>query len=147
MQQHFNQSPATHFLKFTAVGKSTHQQHRETDWTIYDKSIWDRIKFKNEMIPSTEALYLHWKRSCWVLHIWRQADQNSLTLHSITNYGWTLNDDKLSFVWDTPANLEAICGRVNLLLRGCKCVIGCSTGRCGCKRKGKEYAEGCQYKQ
>ena len=48
------------------------------------------------------------------------------------------NDDKLSVVWDTPANLEAIHGRVNLLLRGCKFVTGCSTGRCGCKRNSKK---------
>ena len=78
--------------------------------------------------------------------MWRQENQNSLTLHSITKYGWTLNDDKLSVVWDTPANLEAIRGRVNLLLRGCKCVTGSSTGRCSCKRSGKKCAEGCQYK-
>ena len=134
-----SQSPATHFLKFIAVGKSSHQQHK--DW-LEDirQSIWDRIKFKNKMIPSTEALYLHWKTSCWVMHMWRQEYQNSLTLHSITNYWWTLN-----VVWDTPANLEAIRGRVNLLLRGCKCVTGCFTGRWGCKRSGKNCA-GCQCK-
>ena len=58
-------------------------------------------------------------------------------IHTQINYGWTVNDDKLSVVWDTPANLEAIRGRVNLLLSGCKCVTGCSTGRCGCKRSNK----------
>ena len=40
------------------------------------QNFWDRIKFENEMIPFTDALYLHWKRSCWIF-MWQQADKNT----------------------------------------------------------------------
>ena len=35
---------------------------------------------------------------------------------------------------------------MKLLLRGCKCVTGCKTGRCSCKKANRECAEGCQCK-
>ncbi len=138
-------SPATHFLKFATTGTSMLQQHQSWLEDIR-QNIWDRVKFENEMIPSNEALYLHWKRSCWVLHMWRQADQNYLVLQPVTNYGWTLTEGKLCIVWDTPSNLQVIRDRVSLLLRGCKCATGCATGRCGCKRSKRPCSEGCQCK-
>ena len=37
---------------------------------------------------------------------------------------WDLNDGKLTVIWNTQMNMQAICDGVNLLLRGCKCVTG-----------------------
>ena len=127
-------SPANHFLNFSSA-HTTIQQHHQ-DW-LEDirQNIADRITFDNDMIPSNEALFYHWKRSCWVLHMWRQADKNNMVLQPITEYGWTLSDNKLTVVWDTPENVQAIRARVNLLLKGCKCVTGCTSKRCGCKKK------------
>ena len=33
---------------------------------------------------------------------------------------------------------------MKLLLRGYKCVTGCKTGRCSCRKSNRERAEGCQ---
>lgn len=63
-------------------------------------------------------------------------------LQPITNYGWDVSDSKLTMVWDTPENTQAIQNRVSLLLKGCKCVTGCTTRRCSCKKN--ERAAGCQ---
>ncbi len=136
-------TPATHFRNFAKAGKSIQQQH--SDW-LEDirQSIWDRIKVENEMVPSNDALNLHWKRSCWVIHMWRQGDRNNLIVQPITNYGWTLSDNKLTVVWDTPANSDAIRDRVKLLLRGCKCATGCVTRRCGCRKNNRQCSEGCE---
>lgn len=99
-------SPVTHFLTF-ALG-SPRQQH-EIWLEDIRQNIWDCIKFENEMIPSNEALNLHWQRSCWVIHMWAQADQNTMILQPITDYGWTLTDgSNLTVVWDSPNNIEAI---------------------------------------
>ena len=127
------QSPATHFIQFCTATHSIQQQH--TAW-LEDirNNIWDDITFENEMMPSDDALYLHWRRSCWVLHMWRQANLNNMSLKPITDYGWQLVDNTLTVVWDTPKNIASIRNRVRLLLRGCKCVTGCTTGRCGCKK-------------
>ena len=35
------------------------------------QTIWHRIKHEDEMIPSNDSLYLHWKRTCWVANMWR----------------------------------------------------------------------------
>lgn len=32
------------------------------------------------MMPSTEALLLHWRRCMWVLEVWHQAKMNDLDL-------------------------------------------------------------------
>jgi len=50
--------------------------------------------------------------------LWRQTDKNTMVLQPITNYGWAVNDSKLTVVWDTPTNMQAIRDRVNVLLRG-----------------------------
>ena len=52
-----------------------------------------------------------------------------MVLKPITDYGWTLSDNKLAFLWDTPENMETIRQRVHLLLKGCRCVTGCTTRR------------------
>ena len=69
-------SPAAHFKKFSDPSLTVQQQHSR--W-LEDKrqNIWDRTAFENEMIPSDEALLLH---SCWVVHMWQQADRNTMTL-------------------------------------------------------------------
>ena len=37
------------------------------------------------MVPSTEALWRPWKRSCWVIDIWKQADGNTMQAADITS--------------------------------------------------------------
>ena len=69
------QSPVTHFSHFGNQGLTVEEQHSKWLDSIR-QTIWYRTKFENEMIASDDALMLHWKRSCWILHMWSQADQN-----------------------------------------------------------------------
>ena len=96
------------------------------------------------MIPSDDSLLLHRKRTCWVLHMWKQADMNTMILKPMKEYGWGVEDNRLSIIWDSHENVQMIRERVSVLLKGCKCVTGCTTGRCSCKRKSKQCSEGCQ---
>lgn len=64
------------------------------------QTVTNQSTFDTEVVPSNEAVYYHWKRSCWVIHMWRQGDK------PITNYGWTLSDNKLAVLWDTPEEME-----------------------------------------
>ena len=41
-------------------------------------------------------------------------------------------------------NIAAIRERIHSLLEGCKCSTGCTSRRCGCKRKGKICSISCQ---
>ena len=95
------------------------------------------------MVPSTEALWRHWKRSCWVIDMWRQANKNTLEVAPITNYGWNVINDVLTIDWESDENRTAVSERVLLLTKGCRCKTGCTTGRCGCRKKGQSCTEGC----
>jgi len=74
-------SPFAHFLQFRTQSTSIEQQHMPWLDDIR-QNIWDRIKFENEML-------LHWQRSCRVIHMWEQADRDTMTLQPITQHGWT----------------------------------------------------------
>ena len=102
--------------------------------------IGDRCHFENEMLPSLDALYRHWKRTCWVLDMWSQANKNSVQLLPLSGYGWKIHNNSLTIDWDSPANVAAVDARVTGLLKGCKCKAGC---RCSCRNKGKECSIGC----
>ena len=69
----FSITPDSHFNKFTDPNPL--QQH--CSWLDdIRQTIWDRIQCESEMIPSTEALYRHWRRTCWVLDMWKKANNN-----------------------------------------------------------------------
>ena len=67
-----------------------------------------------------------------------------MALEPITQHGWAEQDGLLTFIWDTAKNMQAIRDRVKLILKGCKCITGCKTGRCSCKKSGRKCAEGCE---
>ena len=111
--------PDRHFNKFTDPNPL--QQH--CSWLDdIRQTIWDRIQFEIETIPSTEALYRHWRRTCWVLDMWKKANNNHMVLHPHANFGWKVTDESLTF--DSESNMEAVRQRVIQLLKGCKCKTG-----------------------
>ena len=83
--------PVTNFSHFYKDGLTPLQQHTEWLHNIR-QTMWDRVQFENEMVPSTDALHQHWKRSCWVLDLWSQADKNILNPKLLTDLwmvkGW-----------------------------------------------------------
>ncbi len=107
-------SPATHFSKFVKPTTTALQWH--TDW-VEDirQNIWDRVTYENEIIPSTDALWRYWKRSCWVLHMWSQANQNEMHVKPLQEYGWRLTEGNLAIEWDSTDNIQAIHKRVQQL--------------------------------
>ena len=55
-------TPATYFKKKICPTKSINEQHQIWINNMRD-NIWSRTKFENQMIPSNEALYLHWQKN------------------------------------------------------------------------------------
>ena len=105
--------------------------------------MWARISFEDEIVPTIKALWRHWKRSCWVLDMCRQADQNTMTVAQLTDFGWNITDSVLTVDWDSDDHQEAVKERVLLLMKGCKCNTGRMTGKSGCKKKKQNCSEGC----
>ena len=126
-------SPAAHFRSFCDPNLTAQQQH--SAWLDdIRQTIWYCVKFENKMIPSDEALLLHWRRTCWAIHMWGQADINTITLEPIIQHGWKISGppNSLSIIWDSQENIAQVRDRVNALLKGCKCVTGCMTKRSRC---------------
>lgn len=66
------------------------------------QGIWDRITLENETIPSFTALQLHWRRSCWIAHMWQQALSNQMELATMHGNGWVKEGDGgLQMMWET----------------------------------------------
>ena len=100
--------------------------------------------FEDEMIPSITALKRHWQRSCWVLHMWRQATNNEMNIESPVGNGWIEDNGKLAIDWESQENIQKVRKRVDLLLKGCACKTGCKTNRCSCKRNCLACSPGCR---
>ena len=88
--------------------ESSHDQlHQHSGWLIdICQNIWDGNTFENQMIPSTDALWRHWKRSCWIIDMWRQADKNITVLQPLNSHGWTITGSHLTIDWDSMGNIE-----------------------------------------
>ena len=67
-----------------------------------------------------------------------------MILQPITQYGWQVNNDLLTFDWDSDENMKAVTQWVEALLKGCRCKTGCRPQWCGCKAKGKQCSEECE---
>ncbi len=125
------------------ASSSPKEQHQK--WLDHIRqTIWDRISSENETIPSCEALHYHWLRSCWVLHMWQQAQSNEVVLAPLNGNGWTKTNETLEIFWDTAENIQNIRQKVQLLMNGCGCKSGCKSGRCSCKKRSEFCGSGCR---
>lgn len=96
------------------------------------------------MIPSDSALERHWKRSCWVLSVWRQANSNNINYSPLNGHGWKqVNSNTLEIDWDSEDNITEVRTRVAFIKKGCGCKMGCVTNRCKCKRNNNHCGPGC----
>lgn len=136
-------TPVIHFNTFNNHRTNPLEQHQKWLEDVR-QNIWDRTLFENEMIPSTDALYRHWKRSCWIINMWHQANCSQMVLKPLSLYGWKVIDNSLTIDWDSAENMAAVQQRVESLTRGCKCRTGCRTLRCGCRKQGRQCTEGCE---
>ena len=138
-------SPEKHFDSLYAAQADHKTIHFEWLKSIRT-TIWERVKFENEMLPSDDALLYHWKRTCWIANMWKQADYNIINVDEMVGNGWVEDGDNIKVQWDSDKNRETIKQRVANLMKGCSCKAGCRTARCGCKKRGEECREGCACK-
>lgn len=138
----YGHTPSTLFHSIATANSPLIEQHHK--WLNHlRQTIWDRISFESETIPSLDALQFHWLRSCWVVHTWRQAQSNRVVLAPLHGNGWVREEGKLNIVWDTMENRRKVKQKVQLLMKGCGCKSGCRSNRCGCRKNGSACGPGC----
>lgn len=69
---------------------------------------------------------------------------NTMTVLPINQYGWKLTDEGLAVDWDSKESIQAVNEKIAGPLKGCHYKTDCKTARCGCKKRGKSYLEGCE---
>ena len=132
---------------FHSLDKANHDSntHHSAWLDLMREKIWIKIKYEEEMLPSFDALHRHWRRSCWVCNVWRQATSNRIIYPPLQTYGWKQQEpDTLSIDWDSEHNIHDIRARVSLLKKGCGSKTGCQTSRCKCKKAGHHCGPGCK---
>ena len=137
-------SPMMLFNSFSVEGQTA--LHHHTVWLDFLRErIWSKIKYEEEMIPSTDALKRHRMRSCWIVSVWRQATENHITYPSLEGNGWKHPDPStLTIDWDSDENMANICSAVALIKKGCGCKMGCISACCKCKKGGNYCGPGCK---
>ena len=69
--------------------------------------------------------------------MWKQADQNIITLPNITEWEWSIVDNEFIVKWDSQSNLKRTDKYRKLWINGCKCKSlnkPCSSKNCGCQK-------------
>ena len=85
---YFNKHKAAFLL---SVGSQQQPQNLHEQWIgMIRAKIWSRIQlqYEDDMIPSCETLHRHWRRSCWVSFVWKEADFNSTSYPELHTHGW-----------------------------------------------------------
>ena len=131
---------------YNSLTSNSDPHSRHSEWLDFIRNrIWTRIQYEEEMVPSYDALSRHWKRSCWVSSVWRQATSNVIVYPPLENFGWKQPDQQtLNIDWDSDSNISQIKERVAFIRKGCSCKTGCSTGRCKCKKNGSKCGPNAQ---
>ena len=74
----FNGTPPEAYFNHCFVPSHTALQNHKAWLENIRQCIWDRNQFENEMIANNDVPHQHWKRVCWVLDLWAQADRNTI---------------------------------------------------------------------
>ncbi|CAG2216827.1 unnamed protein product [Mytilus edulis] len=102
-------SPNSLFYLHASDGKDTLHTHIDFLEEIRP-NIWNIMIFVEDMMPSLEALQLHWKRSCWVEIVWKQTLINFMAVPNPLHFGWQIDEltNHLKVVWDTKVNISKV---------------------------------------
>ncbi len=136
-------TPKSLFNSFTK-GSTSPLSHISQWLDAIRERVWSRIKYEEEMVPSIGALERHWKRSCYVINIWKQAAHNTMSYPLPQNNGWKFDENKLLLIdWDSCEHISHVRNRVALIQKGCGCKTGCASNRCKCKKNDVYCGPGC----
>ena len=103
----------------------------------------DIIWRRNDSIPGSSTKTLA-EEQLGIAHVEAGTNYWNNNITSTTRRKWSKDEKgKLAIDWDSDENLTKIRNRVDLVLKGCSCKGGCSTNRCGCRRKGIHCGVGC----
>ncbi|XP_065194409.1 uncharacterized protein LOC135825714 [Sycon ciliatum] len=132
------------YALYKQFGSQEKMKQHEAWLNAIRDAVWQRTDTEDDCLPSTTALNLHWKRSQWVLKVWKQAPTSSIVYPRLEDHGWLLREGVVSVQWDTEEHMAAVHHRVATLTKGCHCKFGCNTRRCKCRKANGLCGPGCK---
>ena len=106
-----------------------------------------RIGSEEERVPSYTALWRHWLRSCYVCKLWENSPLSNVydNLPRPEDSGWiSEGDGRYQIDWEAPEVAAKIKSNIDFLLKGCNCKKGCTSKKCGCRKKSNYCGPGCE---
>ncbi|XP_071481651.1 uncharacterized protein [Diadema antillarum] len=134
-------------LFHSVVADSVLEQHSEA-LDIVRRASW-KVGYEDELLPSDEALRLHWLRSCWVSSVWDSVKQEKFMYPDVRKYGFKVSNVEgetvVSMEWDSADNVRKIKENVLYLTRGCSCAKSkCLIRQCKCRKNSNFCGPGCR---
>ena len=121
----------------------------QEQYSLYPRALADENGVphsEDERMPSITALWRHWLRTCYICNLWSNSHLSDIYcgLSLPENSGWILNVNGSYLIdWEDPIKQDHIRQNMDYLLSGCGCKKGCTSGKCGCKRKQAFCGPGC----
>ena len=96
---------------FSSITASTIQEHHSKALDIVRRASW-KGTYEDQLLPSDEALRLHWLRSCWVSTVWNMVRTPKFDYPDITKYGYKVSHNDgaviVEFEWDSVENMSRV---------------------------------------
>ena len=84
----------------------------------------DRIVCEEERVPSYDALWRHWLRTCWVSQMWANSPQEDVLkgLPPPEHSGWIIvGNQQFQFDWGSEEAQQRVQNTIDFLTKGCSC--------------------------
>ena len=135
---------------FDSVSANSVEEHHSKALDIVRRASW-KGTYEDQLLPSDEALRLHWSRSCWASTVWSMVRIPKFDYPNITKYGFKVSHNDgavvVDFVWDSEENMNRVKEKVLYLTRGCSCSKSkCVNRLCKCKKQNSLCGPGCRCK-
>ena len=130
-----------------SIDPSLQPKERHKVWLNTIKEVVsDRIINEEDIVLTFTSLWRHWLRSCWVSQMQQHSSQDDIStlLPSPQSSGWLLQADGNYIIdWEAHDVQQMIKDNIEFLTKGCSCIKGCRTLRCGCRKKHRNCGPGC----
>ena len=132
---------------YNSIDPSLQPKERHKVWlNTIREVVSDRIISEEDRVPTVTSLWHHWLRCCWVSQMWQNSHQPDMftSLPSPQDSGWILSPNSTYAInWEAAEVQQKIKNNIEFLTKGCSCLKGCKTLRCGCKKRQKICGPGC----
>lgn len=134
---------------FNSINPTLSNEEKHKEWYLAIKRV-ILVQSEDQRPPTLTALERHWKRSCWIKHMWENSSKPDQYngLAPPESQGWMKDSvGKYTVDWEAEEVLQRIQATLDFLNKGCSCKTGCKTRRCSCRKNERSCGAGCECRE